>query len=757
MKRFIILLLMLTNSLLAYNISGIVFDKATDESIIGVNIMLGQNNGTSTDNNGFFIIRNIKPGQHKILLSHIAYKTKTINIEIDGDIYLNKIELIPKIIENEAIEIFGKKKSLVDNDLDISSFQANSEILTNAPQLNKDVFKLMQFSPSVSISDPLSPLFHVRGSDPGENLVQLDGMTIYNPQHFMASEAIFNPYAIKNIEMLVGGFSAEYGGRNASILNIVSRDGNKNKVQGEFKPSTSGISGAIDIPINTYSSTMLSCRIKTDLLTDILMNSPNIMSDIIGKYNTKIGDTKLSLTGFYGQDYQNFDISAFTIFFPELGSFEEGYITNTQNYAFGVKSNSVLHPCLLFDSHIYFSRSDIDNETYLSFAEEDTKIDYSTYINNKISDFTYKSNLTYYAFGNQTIKVGLELNYLDFVNKIGEFAEDINNRDANIQAFYIDDKWEIKNLSLKLGVRNTRTLENNNWQLEPRFSAAYKFGVSTFKLNWGQYNQYITTLDMQGDEFVKTLQYFQSLKEYRPVAAEKISFGLDTYINEEISFSLTGYYKDLYRLYNLNYSITGDETVEKGYGWAYGFEALIRGKYNRMSGWMAYTYSRGFRKFSFYNNGKSFPYDGDQPHNFKALLFYKLNKDITTSMTFILSSGYPKTWETGKYSQFSYDPVTNEIGGFPRDITPIKNNVRYPSRISLELGWKKLLRTGFGKYLADFLGAKRSYYTVSIKNILFLKRNPYYYLYLDSDFGYYAFDPYIFPFPIISTGYIIKF
>lgn len=765
MKKVICILLMSIKLVFCYNISGKVINKETGETIIGVNVIDAKSGlGAATDNAGFFIIRNLKPGEHQLIFSHISFQQLSRTVEVaERDLYLERIELSPKTIENEAIEVFGKRKSIIDEELDVASFEANPEILLNAPQLNKDVFQLMQYSPSVSISDPFSPLFHVRGSDPGENLVQLDGMTIYNPQHFMASEAIFNPYAIKNIEMLVGGFGAEHGGRNASILNILTREGNQNQVQGEFKPSTSGISGAIEFPIKDNSTAMLSCRVKSSIFSYVFMDSPNLMSDLIGKYNTKIGNTRLSLTGFYGQDYQNFDVSAFTMFFPELDSFEEGFIANTKNYALGVKSNSVLLPNLLLNNHVYFSGSSIDNETYFKFEDSDslkeleTELNYSAFIKNRVSDMTFKSNLTYYAFWNQTLKLGFEINSLDFLNQVGEHSIHKETQKTNIQSMFLQDRIELGNFSLKMGLRNSKLHNDNKWRLEPRISAAYKTNITTFKVNWGRYNQYLTTLDNRSDEFVRTLQYFQSLNNYKPVASEKISIGLDSYINSDLSLSLTAYYKDLFRLYNICYNSAGIGAIEKGSGHAYGIEALLRGRYEKLSGWIAYSYSRGFRSYPSYKNGKEYPYDGDQPHNFKAMLLYKLTNDITTSTTIRISSGYPKTWETGKYSQFNYDPINNDIGSYPRDITPMKNNVRYPPRITIDLGWKKKLRSGFGHYLAEYLGADDSYYTVSITNIMFLRRNPYYYIYMGPEFGYYGLDPFMFPMPLAKAGYVIKF
>ncbi len=768
MKKIISLLLLCFNITFAYNISGYVMDKSSGETIIGVNIMVkDSNNGTATNNDGFFIIRNLNVGEITLQFSHISYKIfkKTITLS-NKNIFLGNIPLETTSIETEAIEVTGKRSTIIEKDLDIASFEVDPIILFEVPQMNKDVFKLMKFSPSVTISDPASPQFHVRGSDPGENLVQLDGMTVYNPQHFMASQAIFNPYSIKNIEMLVGGFDAEHGGRNASILNITSREGHKDEVHGEFKPSISGLSGAIEFPINDKSTAMISGRYYSDLMFRIMMGVPNTMSDIIGTFQTKMGNTRLSFTGFHAQDYMDYNVSNFMIYLsdPVFDNFEEGFITKTNNNAYGIHTHSVLLPNLLLDNHIYYSASNVANDTYFKMTFSDSTMDdfgvslnFRTKITNKISDYTVKSGLTYFTFWNQALKLGTELNFLNFENRIGQsfITEEVTKRGADLQAFYLQDKIDLGNVIFKAGLRNTRFQNENVWRIEPRLSLAIKSNITTLKFAWGKYNQYITTMNSKDNEFVQTLEYFNSLENYEPIASEQFIAGFEGYLNEDIFCSVTGYYKDLFRLYKFDYSdASGEQAPEAGKGKAYGIETLIRGKFGKLSGWISYTLSRGTRSFPSYRNGKEFLYDGDQTHNIKSVLMYNLTRDITASTTLQFSSGYPKTWETGKYNQYSYDVVNDWIGIFPKDITPAKNNVRYPPRMLLDIGWKKKLRSGFGYNLAEYLGSENAYFTMTIKNVLFLKRNPYYYFYLE-DYGYYGFGMNYMP--SVSAGYSIKF
>lgn len=773
MKKFlyIITLILFSLSTFAASISGYVTDQATGETIIGVNVMVaGSSKGAATDVKGFFIIRNINTGAVVLHFSHVAYEElfKTVDLK-SKNIFLENISLNPRSIRTEVVEIIGQRGSIIQKDMDISSFEVDPVVLTEIPQLGKDVFKLMKFSPSVTISDPASPQYYVRGSDPGENLVQLDGMTIYNPQHFMASQAIFNPYMIKNIEMLVGGFDAEYGGRNSSILNISSREGHQSEVHGEFRPSTSGITGAIEFPAGQHATAMISGRIISDLSFRVLMGSPNIMTDFNGAYQTTLNKTKLRLSAFYARDYMDYSIDNLMMFFPDsiFRNFEEGFITNTNNRAFGIQTHTVLTPNLLFESHLYYSGSDVDNQTYFSYAFEDTanktdvSLDFRTRIENSISDITAKANLAYFTFFNQTWKIGLEINRLRFKNRLGWFDLDkvSTTHYTTLQALYLQDKIEIGKLLLKIGLRNSRDEVKNRWRSEPRLSATLRFGATRLKLAYGHYYQYLTTMDSKNDEFVQFLEYYNSLKGFDPIFSIHHILGIEGKLSERIDYSATVYYKDLQILYRYAYesgwlSVDQPETIEQGQGKAYGFELLLRGAIGKLSGWIGYTYAHGTRNYPSLLNGKTVLFDGDQPHNLKAVLLYKLTEDITASSTFQFTSGFPKTWETGMLMHYTYDPVTNGLGISTTNLTPAKNNVRYPPRLEWDIGWKKKLRGGFGYYLAEYLGADGAIFTMTIRNILFLHRDPQWYFYFP-DYGYYGFDFEILP--GISAGYSIRF
>ncbi|SVC27457.1 uncharacterized protein METZ01_LOCUS280311, partial [marine metagenome] len=325
-------------------ISGYVADAKTGETIIGVNVIVeGTVLGASTDINGFFVLSDVPDGDVILRFSHIAYEEKRQTIELRSrDILVETVLLVPTILEADAIEVVANRGNIIKKETDIASFQADPVILREVPQLGKDVFELVKYSPSVTIGDEFSPLYNVRGSDPSENLVQLDGMTIYNPQHLFGYGAIFNPLMLKNIEMLVGGFDAEYGGRNASILYLTSREGHQSEVHGEFRPSISGFVGAVEFPAGKGTA-MLSGRFTSDIISRVMIGMGNLWADFNGSYQRKFRNTRIKLSAFLARDYIDFDAARYAIYYniPELRDYSVGNRTNALNRAFGLRTRSI--------------------------------------------------------------------------------------------------------------------------------------------------------------------------------------------------------------------------------------------------------------------------------------------------------------------------------------------------------------------------------------------------------------------------------
>jgi hypothetical protein len=153
-------------------------------------------------------------------------------------------------------------------------------------------------------------------------------------------------------------------------------------------------------------------------------------------------------------------------------------------------------------------------------------------------------------------------------------------------------------------------------------------------------------------------------------------------------------------------------------------------------------------------DGKVHPFDYSRPHVFKAVMNHRINNALEFGGSLRVMSGMPKTLETGLRTYYYFDPVSTQIGGWPQVITPVKNNIRMPFFLRLDLGMKKRLRTGFGATLARYLGADAAFLNVTFGNLLFaVQRNVWFYVHYEDE-RYGIGTNYL---PEITMGYSIQF
>lgn len=86
-----------------------------------------------------------------------------------------------------------------------------------------------------------------------QNKILLDGMTIFNPFHSIGIFSVFETEAIRTVEVLTGGFGAEYGGRISAIVDIKTKEGNKTNLSGLVSASPFMAKAVIEGPIIKFN------------------------------------------------------------------------------------------------------------------------------------------------------------------------------------------------------------------------------------------------------------------------------------------------------------------------------------------------------------------------------------------------------------------------------------------------------------------------------------------------------------------------
>ena len=120
--------------------------------------------------------------------------------------------------------------------------------------------------PGVVFTGDQGGQLYIRGGSPVQNKVLLDGLVVYSPFHSIGLFSVFDTDIIRNTDVYTGGFSAEYGGRISSIMDIKTRDGNKKNFEGKLSASTFGSKLLMEGPLSKTGKSSFVFSGKTSYL-----------------------------------------------------------------------------------------------------------------------------------------------------------------------------------------------------------------------------------------------------------------------------------------------------------------------------------------------------------------------------------------------------------------------------------------------------------------------------------------------------------
>ena len=762
-------------------LSGIVYDAKTRETLIGASLLLNNesNIGTVTDQNGFFSLPNILQQTIEINVSYLGYEKKLITIQFtDSHKQFIEIRLKAKSIDLNEVTVTELSSLRVgDREIETSYHSLSPKTILSIPTARNDVFKAIRFLPGIEATEPLSPLVSVRGGDPSENLIMLDGVTVYNPYHFLASSGMFNMSTIKNVDLLVGGFGAEYGGRNSSVINLTTKDGSQDGLHGEVEPSIVESKVFLEFPVSPKTTMMIAGRLNYDIMYNFVLLSNNYFYDanisLTHRFNPK---NRIDIKYFGSKDHTSLNYKSF---YSYMGYTLEPYVDSIISKAFTdmdfiwenrwrnnigtIIWKSVISPKIYFRLQGYASLHSANNFTAFKMDIEDAFFNTSTNFNSKVYDFSTKASVNYTPMYGNEIKVGIEYNKYHFENeyKINRVEGKKAQSSPWIFSGFIEDKIKFKNLIIRPGVRFS-SFNQNKINTESRVNMGYSLNKGwKIKAAFGQYYQYLNSMNTQELEFSQFLDYYYPLINVKPSYSIHYIAGLEKKIGKSQQLHVDFYFKDIARTYTFDLMQSQFEAfafsnkIIEGEGKSYGVEILWKGYINKISGWSSYTLAHSTRSFPNIMNGDPFTYDYDHLHTLKGVLNFQVSKRTSYSADFIIQSGMPRSVENTFQMFYSYNPVTGQMNYSPQYTIDQKNSSRMPWTMSINLGIKKQIVKGFGKDLASFFNADESYLLVNIRNLLFLRRNVSYYFpllgeedYLPMGFNY---------IPSVSTSYTIKF
>ena len=257
-------------------LSGTVRDADSGETLPYASVsIMGTDQGTATNTDGYFALLDVPADSVVLQISYLGYLTAEFSIWVPDITGTLDIQLQPYTSELEGVTVVSDKYNIMKTAENISQITISPKELAALPSLGElDIFRSLQLMPGVSGTNEGSSGLYVRGGTPDQNLVLLDGMTIYHVDHFFGFFSAFNADAIKDVQLYKGGYPAKFGGRTSSVVELTGKSGDNTQFRMGAGLNLLSASSVIEFPFLGKGSVLISARRSyTDVVRSGVYNS----------------------------------------------------------------------------------------------------------------------------------------------------------------------------------------------------------------------------------------------------------------------------------------------------------------------------------------------------------------------------------------------------------------------------------------------------------------------------------------------------
>lgn len=720
-----------------FTISGFLEDASTGERLIAANIYDRRSKkGTVTNEYGFYSLT-INGGPVELSFSYLGYQNvlydflletnRRINIALRNDLTLEEVLVIAS--EEDAQE--NKTKISQDN-LDIGDIERLPNLAGES-----DLVRTTHLLPGVQTGTDGIGGIHIRGGNPDHNLILIDGVPVYNINHAAGLFSIFNTSAINSAKLSKGGFSARYGGRLSSVLDVHTKEGNKKELKGRLDLGLLTGRFSLEGPIVKDKSSFFISTRQSYLNWYIRPYSRSLKEskgeagssgyqffDINAKLNHAFSESDKIYFSFYnGKDrFSNGGSIVDTLSLINQNTGEEIFFRFDQSYRENLdwgntvaafRWNHLYSDKLFGNTTLTFSRLAVNSD----FRDSDSLV---LLINNQLIGKTL--DLARYQSGIEDIGVKFDFDYMPMAEHYFRFGFGMTKRNFTPGVLTINESNEEIDIEGEIANDPIATTEfagylEDNMTLSDRSSLNIGFRLSALDVPGKTYVSFQPRLSYfhKANEYLRLKASFSSMNQFlhllsdssiglptdlwvpateniKPQNAWQLVGGMDYSFEGLFDFGIETYYKRMNHLLAITEGASfyndWEENVTEGDGRAYGLEFLLKKQEGKAMGWLAYSVSWADRRFDRINFGRRYPFKYDRRHDVKMVFSYKIKKWLEFTANWIFSSGFAYSIPLEQYNY--------ELPGIPPiDVVVYdsKNGRRMPNYHRLDVNFNLFFNT----------------------------------------------------------------
>jgi len=651
--------------------------------------------------------------------------------------------------ELAEIVVVGGRQSTVESVM-MGSEKFKPQILKNIPSAfgESDIMKIVLTLPGVTTVGEASSGYNVRGGATDQNLILFNGGTVYNPSHLFGLFTSFNSDAVEDVELFKSSIPVEYGGRISSVLKVISKEANMQKLTGSASIGALTSKANLEIPLvrdhvslllngrTTYSDWMLKHLSEKSGYKNGIANFYDLGGVLTWKINNK---HRLKVNGYWSRDKFSF-------------SSDDSY--GYQNRNISAEWRSILNDGVTATFSVGLDHYDYFND--------DRKVPaMAARLSFGIDQLWGKVHFRHRLTEKEILTYGLSVQHYDVqagkYEPLGEASRVTTNQlqkeKALESAAYIDYERSLtEKLSVSAGLRYTMfnalgprdvnyyydgelpaeesLLETRHESgiiktyhaPEVRLSARYALQENlSLKAGFNTMHQFIHKVSNTSIMSPTDIWKLSDLN-IKPQNGWQAAAGIyHETAGKDYEFSAEVYYKHISDYLNYRSSAVLlmnphlETDVISTQGQAYGVELQAKKPIGKLNGWVSYTFSRSLLRQDDegvampLNNGDWYPSEYDRPHEVKAVLNFKFTERYSLSSNYDDSTGRPTTLPAGKY----YDSYNEKYMSYYTD----RNTYRIPDYMRLDLAFNiepthkltSFLHTSFSIGVYNALARKNAY------------------------------------------------
>ena len=569
-------------------------------------------------------------------------------------------------LQEVTVSSRSAQKRMDEVQIGVENIEVSS--LAKMPSLfgERDFIKGIQLLPGIKSESEASGGYQVRGGKAAQNLILLDGATVYNVGHMMGLFSSFNDDAMMGASLYKGLLPAQLGGGTASVFDISTRSGSLTDYH--FGGTISLLSAKVvaEGPIKEGRSSFLVAGRRSYLdiflkATDKYRNNTLRFYDANLRLNFRLGiKDVLSLSFFRGHDNLGLD---------DMMRMEWGNTTATANWLHTFNDHHYANTQLIYSDFV----SDVGIDVLNTYYTMRGFIRHAT-LRHQQSVKMQKHRLVY----------GFESTYLQLMSAEWNinWLHQREKRNAWTNALWLNDEWQLApGWQMSAGLRFqtfsalggvpyyqldsdgniTETLNQNGFVktyagVEPRLSVKWTLSPQhSLKFGYSRTSQDIhavsgSSMSMPFDRYTMTSNIV------KPEQADQVAIGwVGMTPGGDYDCTVEGYFKSIRNVYDYRdgKSFYSEIEIERlllgGKGRAYGMEFCLRKNTGRLTGWLSYTLSWSENKIDGINGNRWYTASNDRRHDLVLVGVYQLSPSWELSGVWRYNTGQALTAPSAKY------------------------------------------------------------------------------------------------------------